>query len=170
MRQSDEFASQTKSGKLFAALDEVCFGGLSLLFAPLDEGREPLSRLKGFCLVLLGPPLFFAGSLFLVLLVWPLFRAGAWWFEYAGQRVAFGNEEVTIHSRQRGCINRLNWSDIAGMRELFDRPFMRWEILLKTGDVLPLPLVNESEVIAACEAAGVPVKREDRTGGDVRGL
>ena len=139
--------------------------GLMELLAPLNEGLCPLRRLRGLCIVLLGTPLAVVGMLLLPLLTFVLFSLSALWMYYTGETAQFSSEGVVVCSRRRGCIARLDWTEIDSMRKRWDVPFARWEIVPCAGDALSVPMVSESVLIAACRANHVPLWREDRATG-----
>lgn len=141
--------------------------GFTLLFEPLDDGLHLSRRLQGLCLMVLGAPLALAGVLLLPLPVFVLFCVSALWMFYAGETAQFSSEGVVVSSRRRGCIARLNWLDIACARHSRTPPAGLWEIVLKSGDALPLPMVQGNALIAACRAAGVPVRREGEKSGEI---
>lgn len=142
--------------------------GLTLLFEPLDEGLQPSRRLLGLGLMLLGFPLALLGVPLLPPLAFVLFSLSALWMFYVGETAQFSSEGVVVSSRRRGCIARLEWMDIACMRHSREPPHGLWEIVLKTGDVLSLPMVNGDALIATCKTAGVSVQREGKVSGEFR--
>lgn len=139
--------------------------GLTLLFEPLDEGLQLLRRLLGLGLMLLGFPLALLGVLLLPPLALVLFSVSALWMFYVGETAQFSSEGVVVSSRRRGCIARLDWTEIDSMRKRWDVPFACWEIVPCVGEALSLPMVNESALIAACRANHVPLWCEDCTSG-----
>jgi hypothetical protein len=163
MYTSDDFAQPGTSKGILEIPALVFRGGSLLLLGPLDEGLQPLRRLLGLGLMLLGPPLVLVGMLLLGLLAFLLFCISALWMSYAGGNARFSSEAVTVYSRRRGCIVRLKWAEIDCMRKRRDAPFNCWEIVPRVGEALSLPMVDEKALIAACKAAGVPIKRDGRS-------
>lgn len=168
MDTSDDFTQPENSGELWQMPVDVFRAGSMLLFAPLDGSVQPSARLLGLGLMVLGAPLALVCMPLLALLTFVLFSLSALWMFYAGETAQFSSEGVVVSSRRRGSIARLNWNAIACARHCDTPPFGLWEIVLRTGDAVPLPMVEGEALIVACKAAGVPVRRDDRGAGDIR--
>lgn len=166
MDTSDDFTQPENPSELWQMPVDVFRAGSMLLFVPINEGLQPLNRLLGLGLMVLGAPLALVCITFLALLTFVLFSLSALWMFYAGETAQFSSEGVVVSSRRRGSIARLNWNAIACARHCDTPPFGLWEIVLKTGDVLSIPLVEDKALIAACKAAGVFVQREGRVSGE----
>lgn len=105
------------------------------------ESRNPVSWLWGVLWFVFYP--FIAIIVAVLGAIFGLVQLGGFWhLGRVGSDARISDAGIEVFSKRKGPIAIYAWSNISELRRIFDPPLIYWELVLRNGEEIPLPLAE----------------------------
>jgi hypothetical protein len=124
----------------------------------MEVSRSPLHWLPLWIAALVIPPV--------MLVLFPLYVAltflGGGLTLYAGSDARITEEGIEVFSKRKGILARHAWQDVRSVSLRSEPPVLYPELLLASGQAIPLQLADFEALASACAKHGIPAHRNER--------